>query len=159
MFSLPKNAVAHGRKRGFTLIELLVVVSLLGVLAGLAMQAFYIYRANGYYAVSESTLKNARTAMEAGLSNVDNLPSALGLTAQNSPGQLADPGMAALLPGMRLPGNVKLQAMYDDSCEVGACTSEILQVNHCKGQEFVRYVRFGDGSDILMQHVAGTGCP
>lgn len=154
-----KVCVRLGRKRGFTLIELLTVISLLGVLAGLALQAFYIYRANGYYAVTESTLKNARTALEAGLSNVDNLPTAVGLTSQASPGSIGDPGLSTLLPGMRLPNNVKLQAMYDDTCDVGACTSEILQVNHCKGSEFARYIRFGDGSDILMQHVAGAGCP
>ncbi len=156
---LLKNVQINPKKQGFTLIELLTVVTLLGILSGLALQAFYIYRSNGYYAVSDSTLRNARTALEAGLTNVDNLPGAVPLTAQNGAGSISDPAMAALLPGMRLPSSVKLQALYDDSCDVGACTSEMLQVNHCKGKEYVRYVRFGDGSDILLQHVAGPGCP
>ena len=50
---------------GFTLIETLVVVSIIGVLAAIAMPAYGAYRSNGVDAQMLSTLRTAKTATEA----------------------------------------------------------------------------------------------
>ncbi len=50
---------------GFTLIELLVVVAIIGMLAAIAMQSFWAYRARGFESQVMSDLRNAATANDA----------------------------------------------------------------------------------------------
>jgi type IV pilus assembly protein PilA len=49
---------AVGDDRGFTLIELLVVVTIIGVLAGIAISVFLHQRVKGYDAAAKSDLRN-----------------------------------------------------------------------------------------------------
>ncbi|MGD0947927.1 MAG: prepilin-type N-terminal cleavage/methylation domain-containing protein [Candidatus Binatia bacterium] len=51
--------------KGFTLIELLVVVTIIGILAGIAIEQFAAYRQKGYDAQAISDLRNAAKAEEA----------------------------------------------------------------------------------------------
>ena len=56
---LKKNA------KGFTLIELLVVVTIIGILAAIAIPQFASYRALAFCSRVESDVKNTVTAQEA----------------------------------------------------------------------------------------------
>jgi prepilin-type N-terminal cleavage/methylation domain-containing protein len=155
-FQLPASTMRNDS--GFTLIELLTIIAIIGILSSLALTSFKVYRADAAYTVAESTLRNARSAVEASLNNIDNPPPAVALTSQSAPGPLSDASARAFLPALQLPKNVKLDVFYDPTCVTGACQSEILQVSHCFADEYTRWVRFGDGVDMLLENVAGGGC-
>lgn len=145
-------------ERGFTLIELLTIIGIIGILSLLGMSSFKVYRADAAYSVAESTLRNARSAVEASVNNVDNPPPAVALTTQQSAGPISDANARAFLPALQLPKNVRFQVSYDPTCVSGACQSELVEVSHCFANEYTRWIRFGDGVDLLLEHVAGGGC-
>ncbi len=145
-------------ERGFTLIELLTIIGIISVLSLLGLSSFKVYRADAAYSVAESTMRNARNAVEASVNNVDNPPGAVSLVVQRAQGPISDPSARAFLPAMQVPKNVKFQVSYDPSCVSGACQSEFMEVSHCFSNEYTRWIRFGDGVDLLLEHVDGGGC-
>jgi type IV pilus assembly protein PilA len=50
---------------GFTLLELLVVVSIVGILASIAIPQYAAYRARGYDSIVESQVRHVATGQEA----------------------------------------------------------------------------------------------
>ena len=143
---------------GFTLIELLTVLAIIGVLSSLGVTAFRVYQANAAYVAASETLRQARTSFEAGINDIDNPPASVGLTLQTSSGQLDSAQARDLLVGLKLPKSVAFQVAYDSGCLAANCQSAFMQVRHCQGEQFVRWVRFGDGSSILLENLAGEGC-
>jgi prepilin-type N-terminal cleavage/methylation domain-containing protein len=143
---------------GFTLIELLVVIAIITLLTYMGFALFALHKATAAYAAAAQTRRHAQTALEAGVNDFDHPPGAVGLVQQGTRGTLNDAAARALLPGFQVPDNVVFRVSYDPSCEDAGCEREFLQVNHCLGKEFVRWVRFGDGVDVLFEHVPGEGC-
>lgn len=58
-------------QQGFTLIELLIVVAIIGILAAIAIPQFSAYRMRGYNAAANSDVRNAGTAEEALMSDMN----------------------------------------------------------------------------------------
>lgn len=146
-------------QRGFTLIELLTTIGIIAILGGLSIQIFREYRQRATYAVVEQTLKDARTAVEAGYADADNLPPAIPLTVLSVPGPPAVASAARLLPGFSVPKASKVRVSFDPECTDFSCEQVFLQVRHCGGSEYASWIRFGDGTELTLPEIAGRGCP
>ncbi|MCB0339098.1 MAG: type II secretion system protein [Bdellovibrionales bacterium] len=143
---------------GFTLIELLTIIGIVGILASLSLTSLKVYKSDAGYSVAEKTLMDARIALEAGITATESGPDTVPLYVQKVQGALQNAGATELLPGMRLPYNVKFQVEHDNECDMLACQAELIQVDHCHSNEFIRWVRFGDGSEFQFDNVAGGDC-
>jgi len=62
---LPTQGMATRSDTGFTLLELLVVVSIVGILASIAIPQYASYRARGYDSIVESQVRHVATGEEA----------------------------------------------------------------------------------------------
>lgn len=143
---------------GFTLVELLTVVAIIGVLASLGISSFKVYRTSAYYALISQTYGQARTAMEAGINDVDNPPALVPLTQQLAAGDIQNNGARDLLPALKLPKDTLFKVSYDPDCSAGGCVREFIEVKHCKGAEYLQWSRLGDGTDVLLEKISGFGC-
>lgn len=148
----------YSEQSGFTLLELIVALVIVSVLAALAMSAFTVYQSAAGYSVAVHTIRDAGTALRAGIMNDDNPPVAVEDVAQRSRGLLQNESARELLVGLALPGNLKFQVRYDPTCLDEDCEAGFIQVNHCQAKEYLQLVRFGDGYTMLLDHLAGDGC-
>jgi type IV pilus assembly protein PilA len=146
-------------QRGFTLIELLTVIAIIGVLSGISIASFDNYRTKAMYQVVTTSIKNARTALEASLVEPDVTFANVPLYTQNLPGEITDVNAKAVLSTFILARNTKIYFSYDPSCLAGACVSAFIRVRHCSGSEFASFLRQGDGTEILVENISGSGCP
>ena len=144
-------------EQGFTLIELLVVIAIVGILSYLGLTSFYVYRADAAYSVANSTYHNARTASESALNDLDH-PPVLAASVQTVQGPISDAATRSYLPGMQMPKNTRIEARYDPTCIAGACESEFIEVRHCLGNEYVQWTRLGDGVEVFLPSLSGSGC-
>lgn len=144
-------------QKGFTLIELLVVVATLMTLTGISLQTFKEYKARAAYTVAVRTYRDARSALEASFTQPDAVYQDVSV-AQTAPGPLSDGDARAILSAFRIPKNIRFEVDYTQSCVDASCVQTYIQVNHCLGNEYVAWTRFGDGLELTQEHVAGSGC-
>lgn len=148
------------KQAGFTLIELLTVIATIGVLSILAMSGFSVYRHKAAYAVATSTYKSARNALEASISDTNNLPAAVApAVTLNTAGPVTVARAKDVMIGMQLPKNLKMLVSYDPTCIDGTCIEAFLSARHCLGKEYLYWFRRGDGIESLVENIAGAGCP
>lgn len=64
-FDVTRRAGNPGTQRGFTLLELMVVTGVIGILVAIAIPQYSEFRARGYDADVQTTVRNVATAEEA----------------------------------------------------------------------------------------------
>lgn len=146
------------REQGFTLIELLTVISIVGILASLCLQSLKVYRSSAAYGVANSSVRNARTSLEATFNSPDVVFAPLALTSQSTQGPLTNATARAAFPAFQVSRNTTFTASFDPACLDSSCIAGFMQVKHCQGLKYLNYTRFGDGTDILMENIDGGGC-
>lgn len=99
--------------KGFTLIELLVVVTIIGILAAVAIPQFSAYRQRGFDARANSDLRNAATAEEAYYSTYQKYVSV----------KASGPTAPAKLPGLNVSATVELEMTSSDTSYTGSASS------------------------------------
>lgn len=144
-------------EHGFTLIELLTTIMTMGALAGIVVQSYRDYTAKAAYGVAADSVRNARTSYEASQQDPDSTYPSIAMN-QNSAGPISDPAARELLAGFVVSDKTAFQVTHEPGCIAGGCIASFIQVNHCRGKEYVSWTRFGDGSEVLLEHVAGEGC-
>ncbi len=149
----------HQRRgeRGFTLIELLTIIGIIGVLAMLSMSSFRVYRASAAYAAVQTSLNQARVAMEASLTEPDVTYADVSLYEQTAQGRLLDDHAAALLPQFQVSRNTKFTIVHDSACLDASCVADQISIRHKSGTKYAYWMRFGDGLDILVENAPGAG--
>lgn len=142
-------------QRGFTLIELLTTVAIIGVLAGLSVSSYGRAKHIASFSLVESTMRNARTASGAGISNdPPQLRDGVAETVIESQAELlANAQLRIYLTGLVIPNNTTLTVQYDPACDgQGAgCTVESIQVENASACLYESFLRFGDGSETLVE--------
>ncbi len=143
---------------GFTLIELLVVIAIIGILARLGISSFTVYKTDAAYANCQRALQDLRNSASLGTLDADNLPAAVPLFSQNSPGPITNASAQSFLTGFKLSNNMKLDVSYDPSCNSNACVSGFAQLKHCSGKKYIQWLLYGDGSYETIPDIDGAGC-
>ena len=85
-------------EHGFTLVELIITTAIIAVLGAIAISTFAEYRENAIFSKAQNDMRNARTALEAGIDDL----AGLGFIDESS-GTIGGPvavDMAVALPAM-----------------------------------------------------------
>ena len=112
-------------KNGFTLIELLIVITIIGIIAAVALPQYSVYRQRGYDARANSDLRNAATAEEAYFTTYQKYVS---LT-------VSGPASPSKLPGLNVSATVDLEmtnsgdVSYTGSAKSGSGSGKVFRFN------------------------------
>lgn len=150
-------------ENGFTLVELLVAAAIIGILCGLAVESFAVYRSRAYESLEVQVMSQTRTALEAGKMDSEQFPAELMTVSAGAPGALPGATAEILLPGLRLPNDFQLLVQHNPTCESGLCLIDFIEARHCKIAKAVRFWNIRNDNAVqplLMENVAvGGACP
>jgi prepilin-type N-terminal cleavage/methylation domain-containing protein len=131
---------------GFTIIELITVIGILSVLAGISIQTFAVYREDAFYSNSETGLRNAKVALEAGLANEENLPeNSILTTATFAAGRVTQGSATLIAPGLNNNPNSYIYVYHNTGCNSEWCLTDWITARHCKSDQYVYYYRYANG--------------
>jgi len=85
-------------------------------------------------------------------------PPAIGGFSQAAQGPLTDANARDVPPGFMVPRKLRFTSTYDSTCADPSCELIDAQGKHCRGNDFVRWIRYGDGLDVRVEHLPGAGC-
>lgn len=139
------------RQKGFTLIELMAVVATIGTLAATSVGAYDAYRDRAYDAQAKKTLRDLKTALEAGRLDQTTTTDFLWAWSADA-GSVTDWTGRAFLPGFKNTPKTQVWAWLDEACEQGlqgdACLMNGAGVSVCKAGISRSYMRWRDGVEI-----------
>ena len=149
--SLEAQVTAHvsGQEAGFSLIELLVTMAILAVLAGLATQAYALYKDNAEHSIAVALFNQMRTSLEAGKIESENFPDEIMIVDRQGPGVSDGEVEELLLPGLVMPKFTHIFLRHQPSCGDAACIEDIISVRHCLTDRIVTYSKFHQGAAVL----------
>lgn len=151
------------RSEGFTLIEMLMVIAVIGVLAGISLQTFAVYRENAFYASSEEILRNARTALDIGRTNEESFPARVLFTQAFTGGSVTNNDAAMIAPGLNNNNNSYVYVYHNPTCASPWCLTDYITSRHCRAEEYTYWYRYANGFAAQVEHVDGSGagwqCP
>ena len=143
---------------GYTLIELLVSMAIVAILAGLSIQAFISYSESSYESLSQQTVLQAVTALEAGKSTQEEFSADWLTFWSETPGVPNTAAGQELIPGMIIPNDVQIYVQHDDACADEFCVEDYLQVRHCKADTYTAWWRLRGGYQSLDTISADWDC-
>lgn len=143
---------------GFTIIEVLVSSAIVVILAGLALQAYVIYREDSYHTIAKQMMGNTRTALEAGKVDSEAFAGVLQFVS-TTPGEATEMDGETLVPGLVLPGDFSVQVIHNPDCNNPACVEDYVVTRHCKAGQRVVYTRTHQlGASTVFNSAAAGAC-
>jgi prepilin-type N-terminal cleavage/methylation domain-containing protein len=154
-FSINNQNRNFETQKGFTLIELLVVLGIIGILSASSLIAIKQTKESVFKGLADKLIVEARTSLEAGQINSDNLISTGSYLATWKKGALVSSSSALdnWIPGFSNPGNFDVSVTYSGEslvCEV--CTMYTIYARHCGGAVSKTQILLSDGT--LMESYA-----
>ena len=148
-------------EKGFTLIELLVTMAIISILAGLSIESVSIYRESAYNKIALNAMHSARTALEAGITDLEEEEPGWFGRWSNTPGQVLGWGGERFLPGYVNPKNVEISAFYNSWCDIATlewCLREGVFTRHCKAGKMTSWFRWKNGVETTTVHDGPPTC-
>ena len=140
----PKSFKPLSDDSGFTLIELLTVIMILSSLAMMSLSGFIIYKKGAHMAKAQVTMHDARTALEAGITDMGDAGTLSGWSATDG-SPLVSP-LSDLFPSMAVPKDVRMFGAQMD-CGDGNYMYTI-NIYACPADKFTTYIRTCAGFEV-----------
>ena len=152
-------------EKGFTFIELLVSIAIIGILGGVALSAFTLYKKQGYDAHVDSAIRDARNSLEAGQVN-ESVSNQNMMAVSDMNGRLIGRNVQELVPGLVVNPDVRLLVMHSGICAnqgqqlcggSRCCFTEWISARHCKGKLMKTWGVWNDGT-MAVTEMPNVGC-
>lgn len=148
-------------ERGFTLIELLVVMAILSILVFLSLEAYSTYRQGAFVDAAHASNRDARVALAAGSSDLDELPSGWYGGWRNTPGTVMSWSGDSILPGYVNPTNIEVFVFRNTWCDEAGmdwCLAEGVVTRHCKAGRQIQWLRWRNGIETNLDFSFPPNC-
>lgn len=147
----------RGGEAGFTLVELFVVLATIGILAGLSIETFRVYKESSYVSYADRYIVDAQTALAAGISDMsEDAAGAFYAAWTNADGSMGGAPDSSFVPGLVTTDSVRVSINYDSLCDSTdtdtwcpagglCCVTQWYRAYHCKGSTMKTLTRWNNG--------------